>query len=598
MAQEKNLAQMFRNRAAKFAHKDYLRFKKDGEWTSLTYKDVDRGMMEIAQGLLSLGFVRGDRISLLSENRPYWAMTDLACQCLGGILATVYATNTPEQCAYIVNNSESRFVAVSNNNQLQKLLERKVSLPTVEKIFIFDPIEGITDQDPRVISFKDLREMGRDFNQPEKVLEMIEQTTFDDVATLIYTSGTTGDPKGVMLTHGNFYSNAEAAVAVMPLTEDESMLSFLPLSHSLERTAGHWVPMFIGAKVTFAESIDALKSNLQEIKPTAMISVPRIYEKFHAAIMDQVSKGSPIKQKLFAWALATGIKHSNLVISEKEIPFSLQLQNDLADKLVFSKIKGNLGGELRFAISGGAPLSPELFEFFWAMGVRIFEGYGLTETAPVISYNTPSGVRRGTVGKVAPGITVKIAEDGEILCKGPNVMKGYYKMPEATAEAIVDGWFHTGDIGELDQDGFLKITDRKKDLIITAGGKNVAPQNIENMLKMDKYIDQVNIVGDRRKYLTAIIVPAHEELSAWAKQKGLKFDGDAELVALPEVRALVQKGLDKVNVVLAKYETIKKFHLSPLAFTQENDMITPTMKVKRKKVNVYFAKQIEAMYEE
>jgi long-chain acyl-CoA synthetase len=598
MDQEKNLAQMFKNRVAKFGDKVYLRSKKDGQWVARTYKQVDHEVREIALGLLALGLKRGDRLSLLSENRPLWAMTDLAVQCVGGILATIYATNTPEQCAYIINNSESRFVVVSNNNQLTKLLDKKVSLPLVEKIILFDPINGITDRDPRVVTLGKLKDLGRAYAHPEELDKAIAATTFDDVATLIYTSGTTGDPKGVMLTHGNFYTNTQASIAVMPIAPDESFLSFLPLSHSLERLGGHWVPLAIGATINYAESIDALRQNLQEVHPTAMISVPRIYEKFHAAVMDGVAKGSPIKQKLFHWALGVGKQTAKLRLAKKPVPLGLKLQHDLADKLVFTKVKANLGGNLRYAISGGAPLAPELFEFFTALGVTIFEGYGLSETTPVVSLNTPEYTRMGTVGKVIPGVTVKIADDGEILVKGPNVMKGYYKMPEATAEAIIDGWFHTGDIGEIDADGFLKITDRKKDLIITAGGKNVAPQNIENMLKLDRYIEQINIVGDRRPYLTAIIVPALPEVEKLAQAKGLKYTDHAELVKLPEVKQLIAQAIEKVNTELAKYETIKKFHLTAEPFTQENDMLTPTMKVKRKKVNAAFAKQIEAMYEE
>jgi long-chain acyl-CoA synthetase len=329
-----------------------------------------------------------------------------------------------------------------------------------------------------------------------------------------------------------------------------------------------------------------------------MVSVPRIYEKFHGAIVDNMSKASPVKQKLFAWAVSVGKQVGKLKLDKKAVPYLLQLQYDLADRLVYSKIKANLGGKLKFAVSGGAPLAPELFEFFNALGVVIYEGYGLTETTPIVTCNTPDFTRMATVGRVIPGVTVKIADDGEILVKGPNVMKGYYKMPEATAEAIVDGWFHTGDIGELDADGFLKITDRKKDLIVTAGGKNVAPQNIENMLKMDRCVEQVNVIGDRRRYLTAIIVPAIPEVCKWAEGKGLKFADDAELVRLPEVVQLVKEAVDKVNAQLAKYETIKKFHLTHVAFTQDNDMLTPTMKVKRKKVNAFFAKEIEGMYEE
>jgi len=598
MDNEKNLAQMWKNRVAKYGDKVCQRYKKDGEWKGLSFIEVDRIVNNLANGLLSLGLEYGDRLSLLSENRPEWAHTDLACLHIGAIMATIYATNTPSQCAYIINNSESKIVILSNNNQLQKLLDKSVQIPTVEHIIIFDPIEGITDKDPRVKTFDEVLELGRNYENKQKLGELIEKITFDDVATLIYTSGTTGDPKGVMLTHGNFHSNVDSVFQIVPMTEDESFLSFLPLSHSLEHTAGHFASIFLGATTNYAESIDALRQNLQEIKPTIIISVPRIYEKFHAAIMDNLSKSSPVKQKLFNWALDVGKQTLKLNLAKKPVPAMLKIQHNLADKLVFSKIRANLGGKLSFAISGGAPLSPELFEFFFAIGIRIFEGYGLTETTPIVTANTPDAVRQGSVGRVIPGVTVKIADDGEILVKGPNVMKGYWNKPEDTAEVMEGGWFHTGDIGVIDEDGFLMITDRKKDLIVTAGGKNVAPQNIENMLKMERYIEQINIIGDKRKYLTAIIVPAFADVEAWAKEKGLKFSNHAELVQLPEVRALIQEGVDRVNGLLAKYETIKKFHLADVEFNQENNMLTPTMKVKRKIVNKHFAQNIEAMYEE
>ncbi|MHA1570142.1 MAG: AMP-dependent synthetase/ligase, partial [Alphaproteobacteria bacterium] len=506
-----------------------------------TYRETGEKVRDLALGLMSLGAKRGDRVSLLSENRPKWAITDLACQSIGSILVTIYATNTPEQCEYIINNSESTFVVLSNNNQLGKILDKKVDISKVEHIIIFDAIEGITDKDPRVKSYKEVIELGRRYEHPEKLDEAIATTTFDDVATLIYTSGTTGNPKGVMLTHGNFYTNVESSLSLMPFVKHETFLSFLPLSHSLERMAGHFAALFMGATINYAESIDALRQNLQEVKPSVMISVPRIYEKSHAAIMDKVEKGSGLKKKLFHWAVDVGAKVLEYEMAKKEVPSALALQHKLADKLVYGTIKQALGGNMKFAISGGAPLSPELFAFFFSVGIKIYEGYGLSETTPVVTANTPDHVRQGTVGRVIPGVTVKIADDGEILVKGPNVMKGYWQRPEDTAEAMEGGWFHTGDIGEFDEDGFLKITDRKKDIIVTAGGKNIAPQNIENMLKLDRYVEQVNIIGDKRKYLTAIIVPAFAELESWARENGLSYTNREELVELPQVKELVQK---------------------------------------------------------
>ncbi len=594
---EKNLALMWKDRVQRFGEKTYMRFKRDGQWIPLTYNQVNNIVDEIALGLLALGVKRGDRISLLSENRPEWAFTDLAAQCLGAILVTIYATNTPAQCEYIINNSESDFVMLSNNNQLTKLTNKSIDITRVKSIVIFDPIEGITDKDPRVKTFEEIKEMGRRYEKKEVLQGMIEASTHDDVATLIYTSGTTGNPKGVMLTHGNFLSNCASVLSVVPITPHEDFLSFLPLSHSLERTAGHFGPLYLGATVTYAESVDALGNNLQEIKPTIMISVPRIYEKVHGRIMDNVKGYPPLKQKLFHWAIGVAKEHLKYELDKKAPPFTLKLQYDLADKLVFGKIKANLGGKMRFAISGGAPLAPELFEFFFSIGVHIYEGYGLTETTPIITANTPDAVRMGSVGKVIPGVTVKIADDGEILVKGPNVMKGYWKREEDTAEALEGGWFHTGDIGVIDGEGYLKITDRKKDLIVTAGGKNVAPQNIENLMKLQPYIEQVNVIGDKRKFLTAIIVPTFPALEKWAKEKGISYNDRADLVKKTEIKELITKDVEKVNGELAKFESIKKFHLSAVEFTQENDMMTPTMKVRRKIVNKHFAKEIEGMYE-
>jgi long-chain acyl-CoA synthetase len=594
---DKNLADMFYNRVKKYGEKTCMLVKKDGEWTPLSWSYVGDTVKNFALGLIALGMKPGERLSLLSENRPKWAFTDLATLCAGGALVTIYATNTPDQCSYIVANSDSRFVAVSNNNQLQKILEEKDALPNLEHIIIFDPIDGITDQDPRVKSFLEISNMGRDFQDQEEFDRRIDTATREDVATLIYTSGTTGDPKGVQLMHGNLLSNVEEASNLVELKEDDMNLSFLPLSHSFERMAGHYLALFNGVTIAYAESIDALVQNIGEVRPNYMVSVPRIYEKMHARILDGAMSGGAAKKAIFEWAVSVGREVSGYKIRKQSIPFLLGMKYQVATKLVFSKLHTMLGGRLRYFVSGGAPLAKEIAEFFHAAGVLILEGYGLTETSPVMTVNRPDAYKFGTVGKPIPDVEIKIADDGEILCKGPNVMLGYYKRDAETAEALEGGWFHTGDIGEFDAEGFLKITDRKKDLIITAGGKNIAPQNIENLLKLEKYIEQVNVVGDRRKYLTAIVVPTFEELQAYAKANNIAYENNTDLVANDKIYELIENAVKNANAKLAKYETLKKFVVSDVEFTQENGMLTPTLKVKRKIVNQFFAAKVDSMYE-
>ncbi len=595
----RDLANMFWERASLTPDKAGQMVKVEGKWVEIPYREIAEKVKKIALGLLALGFKKGDKLSLLSENRAEWFWVDFATMSIGGVLVTIYATNTPEQVAYIVKDSESRFVVVSNNNQLQKVLSKKRELKTVEKIVIFDPIKDITDRDPMVMSLDDLMKLGESYDDPGELDRRLTEIDPDDLASLIYTSGTTGDPKGVMLTHRNFLSNVESAMKVMPIRSDDVALSFLPLSHSLERMAGHFTMVYAGVTIAYAESLDKLPQNLREVKPTVLISVPRIYEKVSARIRENVEKSGPVKKAIFDWALGVGRRVSQLKQQKRPVPLPLKLQLALADRLVFSKLKEAVGGRIRYFVSGGAPLAKEIAEFFHAAGMLICEGYGLTETSPVLTANTPDAYKFGTVGKPFPGVEIKIADDGEILAKGPNVMKGYYKKPEATKEAFdEEGWFHTGDVGEFDEDGFLRITDRKKELIVTSGGKNIAPQPIENMLKMNKFIEQVCLIGDRRKFISAIVVPNFEALEAWAKQQGIEFSNREELVKNPKVVELYNRAIDEVNSKLAKYETIKKFVLSPIEFTQENKMLTPTLKVRRKVVMQRFANEIESMYAE
>ncbi|MDP8257258.1 MAG: long-chain fatty acid--CoA ligase [Candidatus Alcyoniella australis] len=599
VAREDNLAQIFMARAKRHARKPCLRFKEDGLWSHSTYADVGEQVQRVALGLIALGLERGDRVALLSENRPEWAISDLAVLSAGGVQACIYSTNTPEQVGYIIRDCGARICLVSNNNQLQKVLRVKNTLPSLEQIVIFDPIQDITDRDPLVISMAQLCDIGRDKGDPAQLKHRIDSITPDDTATLIYTSGTTGMPKGVMLSHYNIISNVEAVMKVMDIGSSDVALSCLPLSHSFERTASHFSVLYAGASVAYIEGLDALAANMEEINPTVMVAVPRIFEKMHARILDDVHGLGRTAASLFVWALGIGREKAERELAGMRVPAVLRAKHELARRLVFSRIAERYGNRLRYFVSGGAPLAPEIAEFFWAIGIKLYEGYGLTETSPIVSANCPDAIKLGTVGRPLPGVEVRIADDGEIQVRGPNVMLGYFGHPQCSTE-IFDpaGWLATGDIGLLDDDGFLRITDRKKDIIITASGKNIAPQNIENLLLMEKSIEQVNIVGDARKYLTAVIVPDFTEIDRWSKEQHLRFTSREETVKHPAVISLIAEAVDRVNGNLVKFETIKKFVLSSSEFSQENNMLTPTQKVRRKEVNQHFRDEIEQMYAE
>jgi long-chain acyl-CoA synthetase len=440
---------------------------------------------------------------------------------------------------------------------------------------------------------------GEEYNagNPNYVLEQSTLQKRDDLATLIYTSGTTGDPKGVMLTHGNLLSNIENSLHHLSVSEKDTFLSFLPLSHVFERMAGHFLATSCGCGIAYAESIDSVAANMGEVRPTIMASVPRLYEKIYARILENVESGSPLKRKIFYWAIKIGKQHSTCLMEKKPVGKLLAVKRNLAYKLVFNKLAQRVGGRLRFFVSGGAPLAKEIAEFFASAGLLIFEGYGLTETSPVIAVGKEDHYKFGTVGPVIPNIEVKIEEDGEILTRGSHVMAGYYHKEAETREAIdEEGWFHTGDIGFIDDSGFLTITDRKKNIIVTSGGKNIAPQNIENLLIQSKYIEQVVVVGDKRKYCCAVIVPAFEALDVWIKNNELSFSSPAEMVKSPAVRELIRNEIDSINQKLASYETIKDFVLAPQAFSIETGDLTPSLKVKRKVVLEKYKDDIERIY--
>jgi long-chain acyl-CoA synthetase len=575
---------------------EHLKHKKDGAWHAISSEELRAAVEQVSMGLRCLGTGPGDRVAILSENRPEWAFADLAVLCTGAADATIYATLTAPQVQYILADSEAGVVFVSSAAQAAKVAEVRAQLPHLRHVVRFDeaPAAG-------TMSLEELRQKGREAlaSDPDAVRRRAAEVRADDLATLIYTSGTTGDPKGVMLSHGNLLHNVLAAEKVFPMVDHEwTALSFLPLCHSFERTAGHNFMLHRGVTIAYAESVEKVPENMQEVRPHIMCSVPRLYEKMYARVNEKVASDPPLRQRIFRWAIGVGRETFAHTVARTEPGALLKLQFSLADKLVFSKIKARTGGRLQLFISGGAPLAREIAEFFGAAGMLVCEGYGLSETSPVITCNRPGAVRPGTVGLPLEHVEVRIAPDGEILTRGPHVMKGYFKREEATAEVIEkDGFFHTGDIGFLDPDGFLVITDRKKDIIVTSGGKNIAPQPIENHLKAHKLFAEVVMIGNRRSFAAALVVPAFEALEAWARQAGLDVGGREELVRRPEVLAHYQALVNEMTKDLAQFEKIKKIALVAREFSQESGELTPTLKVKRRVVEERYKPMIDAMYE-
>ncbi len=591
------IGRMFLNRVEQYGPRTLFKVKRDGKYTNISWNEAGKAAREFALGLLEAGIEHGDRVALLSENRPEWAFTDMGILSIGAVNVPIYATNTPGQVEYILNDSAARILVVSTRKQLDKALEVRPNCPALERIVVFDEL-GETDY-PMVSTFGRVREEGAKSGKENVLEERLAAVKPTDLASIIYTSGTTGDPKGVMLIHDNFLSNCRSVKQILPVGDEDTCLSFLPLSHSFERMAGYYSPIFVGTTIAYAESIDTIRDNLQEVRPTFMASVPRIYEKFHAAVLENVRTASPLKQRIFEWSFAVGGMMSKYKISKQEPPASLKLKYKIADALVFKKIRENIGGRLKYFISGGAPLAQEINEFFHALGVIILEGYGLTETSPVLTTNTPDDFRFGTVGKVVPDVEIVIAADGEILAKGPNIMTGYFNKPDATAEALDEnGYFHTGDIGVVDYDGFLKITDRKKDIIVTAGGKNIAPQNLENMLKSEMLISNAMVHGDRRKFLSALITVDYEKLEPVAKEKGIERRSRAELIEDEGVLKLIGARIEAVNDKLPRYETIKKWAIIEKDFSIEGGELTPTLKVKRKVVTAQYQDVLDSFYED
>ena len=590
------LNQLFFDAVSKFNRPDALQVKAGGSYRPISHQEVADRVRHAARGLSYLGVRRGDRVGILSENSPEWAIADFACLTAGMTDVPIYPTLPSDQIAYILKDSGATAIFVSNKAQAEKIREIRSQLPALKSVIGFDEIPGLTN-----LSIAELEKHGAQGENKETMTTYREDaltTKPDDIATIIYTSGTTGEPKGVMLTHDNIFSNVAASRTKIPFEGDDTALSFLPLSHIFERMGGHYLMFATGTSIAYAESIDTVPVNLGEVKPTIVLSVPRLYEKMYARILETALTGGFLKKKIFFWARGVAERWANEKLAGKEPGGMLAWQYGLAQKLVFSKLKARTGGRLRYFVSGGAPLSPEINKFFYAAGLVILEGYGLTETSPVIGVNTPQDFRIGTVGKPIDGVEVKIAADGEILTRGPHVMKGYYNKPDATREAIdPDGWFHTGDIGEL-RDGFLAITDRKKDIIVTAGGKNIAPQPLENKVKTNKYVAQAVMLGDKRKFPSMLIVPNFDQLEKWAMKRNIMWTDRAQLLRMPTIQAKMEKEVNKELEGAAHYEIPKKIGLLEHDFSIERGELTPTQKVKRRAIDKHYKELIDSLYQD
>jgi long-chain acyl-CoA synthetase len=571
-----------------------MRVKRDGRWVGISHHELLDRVRHLSLGLRALGVSPGERVAILSENRPEWAIADYACLAARCADVPIYPTLPARQIEYILQDAGACAVLVSNTVQLAKITGARERLPALRHVVVFDAelaAEG-------VLSLADVEQRGAALQSERPGWRTEAQAAGpDDLATIIYTSGTTGDPKGVMLTHGNIASNVTSAVGLFGFAAGQECLSFLPLSHIFERMFGHFCMLHCGVVINYAESIDTVPADMLDRRPHFMASVPRLYEKIYARVLDAVRSASPARRALFGWARRVGETWAERTIDRLPIPPLLALQRVLADRLVFATLRARTGGRITFFISGGAPLAPEIAKFFYAAGMPILEGYGLTETSPVIAVNTFEHQRLGTVGRVLPGVEATIAPDGEVLARGPNIMRGYYGKPEATAEVIDPaGWFHTGDIGTLDPDGYLRITDRKKDLIVTAGGKNIAPQPIENLVKTSKFVSNAVMLGDRRPFPVLLVVPNAGSLGAWLSQKGLPAGPLEELIGRPEVIQMLDREVRMVLRDLAHFEIPKKLLFLPRDFSVEGGELTPTLKVRRRIVEERHRSEIERLY--
>jgi len=567
--------------------------KKNGLWHSHSWREYGDLVRRASKSLIALGCAPGSTVSILGFNRVEWIVFDVAAMSIGGAPAGIYTTCSPSEVRYIIHHAESPVVLIENLDQWKKIDKERANLPHLRHVVTMRDCPHI--EDPLVMSWDDFLAKGHGVAD-SAYLERVHALEPNGLATLIYTSGTTGPPKGVMLSHRNLAWTADAALTITDSKADDSALSYLPLSHIAEQMFSVHGPITSGMKLYFAESIDKVPENLKEVRPTVLFAVPRIWEKFHAGIASKLADATGAKARIARWAQSVGTVTSAYKAQGKPLPFAVQLQYRLANRLVFAKLKAALGlDRARICVSGAAPIAREVLEFMASLDIMVNEVYGQSEDTGPTTFNRPGHVKFGTVGPVVPGVEVKIADDGEILVRGPNVFLGYYKEPEATAETLIDGWLYSGDLGAFDSEGFLSITGRKKEILITAGGKNVAPKNIEAALKNHVLVNEAIVIGDRRKYLTALVTLDPDALAKFCAEHRLD-PATAHHSAL--VRAEIQKGVDHLNEELARVEQVKKFTVLPRNLSVQDGELTPTLKVKRKIVNEHFATDIEAMYAE
>jgi long-chain acyl-CoA synthetase len=589
---ETSLATMILERAERYGSKRAMLGKQGNRWEELSWQALGERIVRAAHGLAALGFRAGDRLAILAENRPEWAILDLACLFLGGVDVPLYLTSSQADMTYILKDSEASFIAVSGREQLATVLNIASDLPILSHLLLLD--EGPKEE----TRLGRLPSLGFDglLARGEQEGGLSQPVADPGLATIIYTSGTTGIPKGVMLTHANMLANTQDATAVLPITEDDLTLSFLPLSHGFERTAGLYTILRTGACIAYGGGTVTITKDLGEIKPTLFCCVPRVLELVYRRLLSERDSAHFPKRQLLQWALRTGKAAGALRANQQPLSPTLHIQHRLADGLVFRKLRALLGGRIRFLVSGGAPLSTEVARLFYGLGITVYEGYGLTEAGPVVACNIPGRTRLGTVGPALPQVEVKITAGGEICARGPNVMLGYYHKPEETAQAIdQDGWLHTGDIGEIDSEGFIKITDRKKDLIITSNGENIAPQPIEGLLRQDPLIEEACLIGDKRPYLVVLLTPNRSLLEALARKYNITEEW-TQMLTREEFRTLFRRRVEEVNRTLPAHARIHRFALLAEPFSQDRGELTPTLKVKRREVASTRRTEIDALY--